>query len=879
MYKTPLAGRLARPELLELLDRSRDFLLTLLLAPAGFGKSTLLSQWLQQLGDRQYVHICLTRRDRDATRCLQKLNEALRNSLPGFSVMPCNALNAELEQAALFAGSLVEALTRVNHDFYIVIDDFHYAGAALVQNIFSQLIAELPSHIHLLIASRSHPGFSLSRLKLEDRLLLIDSHDLRLPADNFAELCQLLQQPALEPAESAALLQMTEGWMAGIKLALLARGRTGHLLPRDFHGNQPEMVDYFVDVVLNELTPGLRDFLLNTAIFDQFDLSLCQSLLPAADCADILEQIIQHGLFIMPVEDHAGFYRYHPLFQRFLRSRLLQEAPTRAPQLHLAAARHFMAHQEEEAALMHARLAEQPAEFLAMLAPVCDRWLHQGKLLPILSWLETLPEDTLYRHADLYLPYLAALIFSRRFQQAHYHLNALRCRPDWPQTPVNVVGAIAFLLQVLTLFTSDSPVESETTFLTCQHTPYHDIRDAASVFLARHLMLNGQCQTAIRQTSRAKLLLTKLGHDYFASFADVILILSERELGHITIARQMTQDFYNQHAERPLTPAWMNASTCMAVSLYEQNRITEARALCEQLIMLVDSACATEMVFFVYVTLARLHQQTGQSQRSGQLLQQLRRILRHGQYQRLLNQLLVEELSHALRSGQSNTIKHIAHDYRLPEQIQAGLWQQPRDGYQDSWVFGGIAAALYLRSRKQYDKALHILNQLEHTLLTSEMRTRLLVVQANQIVILRLQEQETQVMQQLVTLFNHVGLQCAIRSIFDETPGFGEIVRQGHEQGHIVLPEFYLQLYADVLYPPAPEPVAAPSTDELTAKELEVLALMKKGLANKEICRELNISLSTAKWHVKNILAKLQVNNRTAAILTTLTPVKLRLQG
>ncbi len=254
----------------------------------------------------------------------------VRRALPDFAVLSCNALNAGSEQADTLADALADGLAASPQELFLLIDDFHYASAPLVQRIFARLLEDLPPQVHLIISSRNHPGFSLSRLKLDDRLLLIDSHDLRLPAEQLPALCTALGVPLPGEQESGDLLRLTEGWMAGLKLALLARARPGRPTPTNvLHGGQPELVDYFAEVVLDGLPAAEREFLLATAILDQFDLALCESLLGAADTGARLEQILQKGLFLQPVEELPGWFRYHPLFHRFLQSRLQQEAPER----------------------------------------------------------------------------------------------------------------------------------------------------------------------------------------------------------------------------------------------------------------------------------------------------------------------------------------------------------------------------------------------------------------------------------------------------------------------------------------------------------------------------------------------------------------------
>lgn len=864
-------SRLQRLELLDLLNHSQDFSLTLLLAPAGCGKSTLLQQWRQKNPPPNCAYLCLNRRHQDAVVFLRHLHDALAKQLSQVNLLSINALNAHLEQADMLASSLLDSFNQIDDDFYLIIDDFHYASAPIIQELFALLLADLPNHIHLILATRSYPEFSLSRLKLDDKLLVIDSHDLRLPAEQLNELCGLLQQPQLSKHEIDELCRLTEGWLAGIKLALLARAKTGVLSTQNFQGTQPEIVDYFVSVVLSEVASEVREFLLASAIFDKFDAKLMQHILPHLDSKSLLQQIIHKGLFINLIDEQHQSYRYHPLFQQSLTIHLQQHQSSNYIQhLHNCAADYFLINADGETALYHAQHLGTSDKFYQILDECCQRWFQEGQLLLILRCLDKISQEQRLAHPNLALLQLAALIFSRQFGQAKYILQIIR--PHFLQQKNQaLIENINFLDKVFHLFDQDNYEQAADLHLLTHQQRYDDLRDAAPIFLARHHMLKGQCEEAIRHAQQGQVLLQQSGHEYLASFTKVIIILSERELGHILIARQMTQEFFNQYAQQHNTPCWINAGTCMAVSLYEQNRRQEAKNLCEKLIMAADYACATELVFNVYVTLARVHS-TQHSHRASQLLLQLRRILRHGTYHRFLNQLLAEEISHALRHDKINHIKHIADDYDLVNQIQAGVWQQTPSYYQETWVYGGIAAALYLRSKKHYDHALTILELIGNYLSNSQMRTRLVVVKANQIVIYWLQGQQPYAKQQLVELFSNVGLQCVIKTIFDEAPYFAELVRQCHEQGLINLPDAYLQSYKDVLYPSGPtvdQPLKI-QNEELTGKEHEVLVLMQKGCSNKEISDVLSISLSTTKWHVKNIFAKLNVPNRAAAVSLSL---------
>ena len=161
-------NRLQRSDLLHLLDRSQAFALTLILAPAGSGKSTLLQQWRLKKNQLPIAHVSLNRRDKDPIVFLRHLHQALQPYVNILPILSLNALDTTPEQAEILAQSLLDAFDTLTDDFYLILDDFHYASATVIQQLFAYLCANLSPHIHLIIASRSHPDFSLSRLKLEE---------------------------------------------------------------------------------------------------------------------------------------------------------------------------------------------------------------------------------------------------------------------------------------------------------------------------------------------------------------------------------------------------------------------------------------------------------------------------------------------------------------------------------------------------------------------------------------------------------------------------------------------------------------------------------------------------------------------------------------
>lgn len=864
--RTPRATRIHRPELLAQLDACAVHTLTLIVAPAGCGKSTLLNQWQQYHPDETIVRINLNTRRLTPLGFLQQLNRHLHQALPHFPVLSLNNLSADTLDLETVSLELVESINQEPHPLFVLIDDFHVVTDPLIQRLVSQVLMQLDDHIHVILASRSQPLFSLSQFRLEDRLLLIQQSDLRLAAVYLPALCSALGVPTPEPSYLKELLRVTEGWIAGVKLALLARQPTQiDVLAH----NHTELVSYFADVVFAGLPAAQQRFLLATSVVDSFDLTLCQQLLADAPTAALLEPIFHQGLFMQAIEEQNGWYRYHLLFKNFLYQRLQQQDAELLACLHRRAAQFFTEHGDDESALMHARLAGTEADYYLLLKQSCERQLRLGQFRLLLNHLKSLDQHTLKTDPIIFLHYLAALIFTRQFAQARYTLESIRQQPSYADQAVLVQHKVDYLEKLLALFQDDDGLWTDAAFFQDADIPYGDLRDAMRAMAARHHLLKGECHQAIDLAQHAKILLQDLQQEYLASYADVIATLAERELGHILVARQMAMAFYERYADQPHTPCWLTASTCMAVSLYEQNRLAEAQQLCDQLIQGVDSSSATEVVYYAYVIAARLQAIGGQPMRSNALLLQLRRILKQGRYQRLLYQLLAEEISHAIRTERLAAIPALVEDYGLGELIARQIWQHAPMHYREGWMYSGIAAALYLRTQTRYDQALHILQHVIEMLQRSEMRTRLVVAEANYLVILYLQGRQALALKLVGELFARVGLQCAVRTVFDEAPQFGELLYLAHQQGYVQLPEVFLQTYANIVATPdLTVDVTAPTHDAeaLTAKEVEILQLLHKGCSNKEISRLLNISLSTTKWHLKNIFAKLNVNTRTAAI-------------
>lgn len=865
--KPPLAPPgFAREELLELLRHCEQFPLTVLLAPAGSGKSTLLAHWQASRAPGSVVHYPLQARDNEPVRFFRHLAEAIRAQVEDFDVSWFNPFAAEMYQAPGVVGEyLADALNRIDTRLYVVLDDFQFINQPTILDVLLAMLERLEGPVRVVLSGRNHPGFSLSRLKLENKLLYIDQHDLRLSPTQIQQLNAHLGGPELSADYIDGLMAMTEGWMAGVKVALLAYARFGTVALERFNGSQPEIVDYFGHVVLKRLSPQMHDFLLSCALFERFDGELCDHVLERSGSALLLEDLAARELFMLPVAEQPGCYRYHALLHDFLAKRLSLHKPLEVPRLHGRAALVFRQRGELEPALQHAQRCGEPALFQALLEEACDLWVRTGHFAEVLKWLEPLSEVQLRESPRLLVPMILALTLSRRFHQARYCLDELATHSagrEGLEEPRRQVLALN-----LELFQHDLAFDPEGRWPGLLEAGVSsDTRALHLTILAYHHLMHGRLERSIGLALEAKALLAQTGQLFLESYADLIIALCHRNAGRPTCARKdVCQDY--QRTQRS-SPAWVNRATAMVVALYEQNQLAAAQQLCEDLMAMVTSSSATETIATVHITLSRLLYRRQSPGRAGRLLEQLSRILQLGNYARFASQVAQESMRQAFLDGRPAALDALAQRLGIEERLATGEWERVLP-YDECWERYGLAAVYWLVARGAQPRACRILKVLAQSLHRSEMKARALVVEANLLVLEAPQQNEEQQVKALLQLVERFGIVNINRSVFDEAPGFAEAVFDLLRAGRLQVPEAYSEAYAEFLLAesrPQEAPLAS-LVSQLTEKEAEIFACLLRGLSNSEISASTGIALSTTKWHLKNIYSKLNLSGRTEAIL------------
>ena len=392
-------GLVPRPRLSERLDRGTASKLMLVSAPAGFGKTTLLTEWLAAgpaapAGERLAAWLSLDRGDNDPVSFWTYVIAALRTVAPGVGENALALLQAPRPppiETVLTA--LLNDLGALAGDIVLVLDDYHVVDAREVQDEMAFLLDHLPAQLHVVIASRADPALPLARLRARGELAEIRAAELRFTPDEAAAYLNEMMGLQLTARDVAALEGRTEGWIAALQLAALSmQGRddvAGFIA--GFAGDDRYVVDYLAEEVLQRQPERVQAFLLQTSILGRLSGPLCDAVTGQGGGKAMLEALDRGNLFLVPLDDRRRWYRYHQLFADVLQARLLDEQPGQVPDLHRRASAWYQQNGEPSEAISHALAAgdfDRAADLVELAIPAMRRTRQEAT---VRGWLEAAP--------------------------------------------------------------------------------------------------------------------------------------------------------------------------------------------------------------------------------------------------------------------------------------------------------------------------------------------------------------------------------------------------------------------------------------------------------------------------------------------------------
>ena len=421
------SGLVARPRLRERLHRGTETKLTLVSAPAGFGKTTLLADWLGETadGDRSVAWLSLDPADNEPSSFWTYVVSALQRAVPGIGSSALELITSSPVPTDLVVTTLLNELAAAPGEVWLVLDDYHLVDKTEIGQGVTFLLDHLPPHVHVILSTRADPDLQLARWRARSELVEIRAADLRFTPDEAVSYLNEATGLRLAAKDVETLEERTEGWIAALQLAALSlKGRddASSFIAR-FAGNDRYIVDYLVEEVLQHQPEPVREFLLRSAVLDRLTGPLCDAVTGGDDGRDMLMTLERANLFLVALDDQREWYRYHHLFADVLRARLLSEQPDRVPLLHQRASEWYGHHDLTEEAVRHslaARDFDRAAYLMELAVPAIRRHRQEAMMH---GWLKALPDSSVRRSPVLSVFYGSMLMASG-------DLNAVEPRLD-----------------------------------------------------------------------------------------------------------------------------------------------------------------------------------------------------------------------------------------------------------------------------------------------------------------------------------------------------------------------------------------------------------------------------------------------------------------
>jgi LuxR family transcriptional regulator, maltose regulon positive regulatory protein len=435
----PRPNLVLRQHLIERLNAGLHRKMTLVSAPAGFGKTTLVSDWVADCG-RPTAWLSLDEGDNDPTRFLTYLVTALQTIAPTLGEEVLDGLRSpQPAPTESLLTALLNEINTISHNFVLVLDDYHVIDATPVDQALSFLLEHLSPQMHLVITTREDPPFPLARLRARGQLTELRAADLRFSPSEAAQFLNQIMRLGLSAADIAALDIRTEGWIAGLQLAALSV--QGHQdvseFIRAFAGDNRYIVDYLVEEVLERQPDPVRSFLLQTAILDRLNGPLCDAVTGQEGGQARLEALERGNFFVVPLDDKRHWYRYHHLFADVLYTHLMEERPDQVSTLHRRASEWYEHQGSVADAIRHAMAAkdfERAAGLIEQAVPAMFRVRQEAA---VLGWLQALPDEFIRCRPVLSDHYAGALLSNGKLEGVETRLQDAE---RWLDTSIDMCG-------------------------------------------------------------------------------------------------------------------------------------------------------------------------------------------------------------------------------------------------------------------------------------------------------------------------------------------------------------------------------------------------------------------------------------------------------
>ena len=861
-YPPPAPGGfIARPQLLEKLDEALGCRLTLVSAPAGAGKTVLVSAWAQakrQRGEAAFGWLSLDEADNAPGRFWEYLAASLEEGGAGIDPASIEPENSETGYGESVPVGLIRGWLNLKGELILILDDYHLIQNKEIHTALGNLLEHTPPRLHLVVLTRSDPPLELARLRVHGQLSEIRMEHLRFSAQEAAVFVQKSAGVRLSEAEAAALNTRAEGWAAGLQMAAISlRGRSdAGAFVAAFAGSHRFVFDYLMEQVLSRQKPEIRDFLLKTSLLERFCAPLCAAVTGMEDARQFLDTLERDNLFLVPLDDERGWFRYHHLFADLLKIMLAQRDAGLAADLHRRASAWHEAQGLIPEAINHALAAGEAEQAARLVSANVLALLECDDAMPILQKIEAFPAAELQTHPWLAVAY-AWLSVGQIEKSLHLLASSEKAIAGLPN-PQRQRLAGHFAAARANLYNAEGNIEETVrqAQLADQLLP-EDERAVRALVLGTWgdiLSRDQHDPAAMPILERALALAQQAGEIQAALNAGAALVLGHFGAGRVRAAEQICCNLLEmvEARERRGQPTPWAAAVCYTLRgrIYLEKGEPESAirwgrkslALCER-----RPAVEADALVLEYLALALVfHGEVEQGERLFQRSERAARQVSDWWWQMAMTLALDSYLDgEAFESPRVQAQLRVVRERgaEIPPQTQARLLVKEQ------------------RLQEALELVAATLSELDGQ--PSSIIVRLIIQRALAFHILG---DEKAALAALKSALEQAAPEMRVFPFAREGEALEKLLRRALAKG--ICPEFTRQLLTVCEARRQPQPVRATETliEPLSEREMEILALLDGPLSTPEIAERLVVSANTVRTHVKSIYGKLGAHGRSAAV-------------
>lgn len=884
----PRKNLVARPRLVERLNAGLEKKLTLIAAPAGFGKTTLLSEWIPK-SPRCVTWFSLDEGDNDQAKfwayfikSLQRLRAELGEG--AFSLLQ----SPQALPITTILTALINDLTSFQDPFAVVLDDYHIIDAQPIHDGLTFLIDHLPKNMHLVITTRVDPPLPLARIRAHDDLTELRANDLRFSVKEAAEFLGQAMGLNVSAEAIVALEARTEGWIAGLQIAALSM--QGHHdmegFVRAFSGSHRQILAYLATEVIDKQPGRILNFLLKTSILDRLCGPLCDAVTGEPDGQVILEELEHTNLFVMALDEEGRWYRYHHLFVEVLRARLQRAHPDLMPELYRRASAWYERNGRLSEAVSHALAAKDFMQAARLIELTSGAMWQRGEVTTLQNWLAALPTKIRRASPQLCLAQAwGALAVGQLAVVDSSIVEAEEAMSPFDEANVRPLRAEANAIRsALAGYRQDSAKSIELAQRAIQDLPQgeHFLRGRLTYNLGWASMSQGDLPTASQRLREAATFSLNAGDLSTASFALNALgagLEAEGRLGESASCYQQVIQAIQKHGQPLPVTAASGAYVRLGGILYEWNDLDKATQCANQGIELSRPFQTGGALFIGYLVLARVLGAQGDLTSALNALQSAETAARSdATLQPGLRMVEAVRAQFWLAQGNIRSVAHWTKAYETGLNFPAnGDWPGIRQ-FSPVFDYECLTLVRVRMAQAQWDQALKLLTGLKPVIESGSRNGSLIKLLSLRALALRaraLGSESIAALEHVLTLAEPEGY---IRTFVDEGEpmrllllDYQSIIKKkiGDKVDNA---DVRLLTYTDKLLAAFSQPAVSEKPNHkrlpepLSERELDILRLIATGRSNQEIAEILVIGVSTVKSHINNMYGKLGTNRRTEAI-------------